>query len=338
MDQLWQAVSIVIPILFVLALGFAAAKAKAFPTGSIGVINELVLDFALPASLFVGTISVSRSTLLKEGGVFLAMLLTLVVGYLAVLAFSLLVLRHKLSEAAIQAIAVTFAAGPFYGPALLDGLFDAKTGPGVSISMIAILLNLIIVPLTTVLLEVDKRRHSELAASTGQGSAASVPAPAAPLGIGRLIGASLFKAVFKTPFVWAPLIALVLVLVGVQMPSVVSSSLSLIGNTTGGVAVFVAGLTLGVNKLAFSGETLLNVALKNVGLPALFFGFAVLLGVSSGAQFEQGLLLAALPTGPMAVLLATRYKRYEREASSTLAFSTVLMIVTVTALVLILGL
>lgn len=323
MAQLWQAVGIVIPILFVLALGFAAAKAKAFPAGSLGALNELVLDFALPASLFVGTVSVSRRTLLHEGGVLLAMLLTLLVGYGAVLALSLLVLRHSLAAAAIQAIAVTFAAGPFYGPALLNGLFAANTGPGVAISMIAILLNLVIVPLTTVLLEIAKSR------STGA---------SAPIGVTRLLGQSLFKAVFKTPFVWAPLIGLMLVLIGVEMPAVVDNSLSLIGNTTGGVAVFVAGLTLGVNRLVFSGETALNVGLKNLALPALFFGVAAMLGIGSGASFEQALLLIALPTGPMAVLLSTRYKVYEREASSTLAFSTIAMIVTIPALILLLGL
>ena len=70
----------------------------------------------------------------------------------------------------------------------------------------------------------------------------------------------------------------------------------------------------------------------------LFFGVAVLLGAASGTAFEQSLLLMALPTGPMAVLLATRYRQYEREASSTLALSTVFMVVSVTGLVLMLGL
>lgn len=344
MGNILQAVAIVTPILFVLALGFAAAKAKAFPSGSIPVLNELVLDFALPASLFVGTVSVSRSTLLSEGTAFLAMLITLLAAYALVLAVSLLLFRHNLSQAAIQAIAVTFAAGPFYGPALLDSLFKASTGPGVAISMIAILLNLVIVPTTTVLLEIDKRRRAVAPAPAADGSGApGTPAPAAAasgpsVGIGRLVGGALFKAVFKTPFVWAPLLAIVLVLVGVDMPDVIDNSLSLIGNTTGGVAVFVAGLTLGVNRLAVKWETVYNVVLKNIGLPALFFGVAVLLGAASGTAFEQSLLLMALPTGPMAVLLATRYRQYEREASSTLALSTVFMVVSVTGLVLMLGL
>jgi len=61
-----QILTIVVPVFFVLLLGYAAGRARAFGSDQVAGINELVLDFALPASLFVGTVSTSRSQLLQQ--------------------------------------------------------------------------------------------------------------------------------------------------------------------------------------------------------------------------------------------------------------------------------
>jgi malonate transporter len=54
--------------------------------------------------------------------------------------------------------------------------------------------------------------------------------------------------------------------------------------------------------------------------PALFFAAAFALGVGR-RPLDEGVLLALLPTAPLAVLLATRHGSYEDEASSTLALT-----------------
>ena len=43
---------------------------------------------------------------------------------------------------------------------------------------------------------------------------------------------------------------------------------------------------------------------------------------------HEGFLLTVLPLGPMGVLLATRYKTYQSEASSTLALTTFSLLLT----------
>ena len=62
-----QILTIIVPIFFVLLLGYAAGRAKEFDSDQVAGINELVLDFALPASLFVGTVSTPRDQLLQQG-------------------------------------------------------------------------------------------------------------------------------------------------------------------------------------------------------------------------------------------------------------------------------
>jgi malonate transporter len=306
--MLLQIVSVIVPVFFVLLLGYAAGRAKAFVSEQVSGINELVLNFALPASLFVGTVSTPRTQLLEQGPLFLALLVSVVGLYIIVFFLGRLLFRHKVGEAALQAITVSFAAGPFFGPAILNGLYGASSA--VAISLISIILNIIVVPTTLVLLKVSQ-------APTPSGKTSS---------LGSLLGPALVDAI-KTPFVWAPLLAIALVLIGVRVPSLVDSALNLIGQTTSGVALFVAGLSIAARKMILNLEVGVNAVLKMVVQPALFLLLALAFNIKQPYGHE-GFLLSTLPSGPMGVLLATQFQTYESEASSTLALTTLSLLIT----------
>ncbi|WP_392561470.1 AEC family transporter [Orbus sturtevantii] len=322
MNHILQAVSVVIPIIFVLCFGFFASRQKAFGTegNPISNINELVLNFALPPALFVGTITVTRSALSADFILFIVLFTSLLVGYLVGFVIAKLLFKRSIIEASIAGLAVSFSAGPFYGPALLGSLYGIQSG--VAVSIISLVINVFIVPLATIMIKLHIAKESKTHSS-----------------VGALVGHSIFDAIFKTPFVWAPLLAFILVFLGLHTPVVVNNSLDLIGKATAGVAVFVAGMTIAENKFKLSGEVLIIALLKNIGLPLLFIAVVMLFKMPSGTVlFNEGILLAALPSGPMIVLLATRYKAYQQQASSILAVSTIGMLITVTALIMILGL
>ncbi len=303
-----QILTIVVPIFFVLLLGYAAGRVKAFDNEQVAGINELVLDFALPASLFVRTVSTSRSQLLQQGSLLLGLLISVVGLYVLVFFLGRLLFHHTLADTALQAIMVSFAAGPFLGPAVLTPVFGASST--IAISLIALILNIVIVPTTLVLLGLSKQS----AQGAKQASA------------GSLLGHALLHAI-TAPFVWAPLVAMALVLVGVSVPSVLNSALTLIGQATSGVALFVAGVTIAARKIIVNLEVGVNVALKMLALPALFLLLALALSIKQPFGHE-GFLLTALPSGPIGVLLATRYQTYQAEASSTLALTTLALLIT----------
>src|ERR1700747_393579 len=304
-----EILNIIFPIFFVLLLGYAAGRANQFDNHQVAGINELVLKFALPASLFVGTVGVSRTQLLQETPLLVAMLVSLVGVYIVVFLIGKVLFRHTVRVAALQAVAVSFTAGPFFGPAVLSPIFGASSA--VAISMIALILNIVIVPATLVLLGISVQ------------PAGSATKPSA----GALLGSALVNAI-KAPFVWVPLVAFALVLAGVSVPSVVDSGLGLIGHATSGVALFVAGITIAASKIVFNLEVGVNAVLKMVVLPAFCGVLAALLSVKAPLSYE-GLLLTALPSGPIGILLATRYKIYESEASSTVAVTMIMMVLTI---------
>jgi hypothetical protein len=304
-----EILNIVFPIFFVLLLGYAAGRTNQFDSHQVAGINELVLNFAVPASLFVGTVGVSRTQLLRETRLLMAMLVSLVGMYIVVFLLGKILFRHTVGGAALQAIAVSFTAGPFFGPAVLIPIYG--TSSAVAISMIALILNIVIVPATLVLLGI-----SLPPAESG------IKSPAV-----ALLGSALVRAI-KAPFVWVPLVAFALVLAGVNMPAVVDSALGLIGHATSGVALFVAGITIATSKITLNLEVGVNAVLKMVVLPVFCFSLAALFSVKAPFS-DEGLLLTALPSGPIGILLATRYKTYEAEASSTMAVTMILIVPTI---------
>ncbi len=305
--MLIQIISVLVPVFFVLALGYAAGRVKAFDSDQVTGISDLVMDFALPASLFVGTVRTSRTQLLQEGPFFLAVLISYCGLYLVALLVGRFVFRHRLGDAALLAMAITTPGAPFFGTAILSSLYGASSA--ISIGGLAIMTNVLVVPITLILLE-----FSQQSEQTGK-----------KLALGPLIGRSALSA-FKAPVVWAPLLAVILVLVGVSVPQLIDSMLNLIGATTSGVALFVAGLSVAARKFSFNLEIGYNIAVKMILQPMFFFVLAALF-ILKPPYSHEGFIMMAFPTAVVSIIFATRYKRQEAEVSSTLALTTLLMLI-----------
>ena len=71
------------PVFFVLLLGYAAGKFHIVDNHHVDGFNALVMDFALPASLFAATASASRSQMIEQAPLFLVFGLTMLILYAA---------------------------------------------------------------------------------------------------------------------------------------------------------------------------------------------------------------------------------------------------------------
>jgi malonate transporter len=131
----------------------------------------------------------------------------------------------------------------------------------------------------------------------------------------------------KAPMVWAPLIAIALVLAGVPVSPIVTSTLGLIGAASSGAALFVAGAAIAAHKVRINAEIFTNIALKMLAQPALYVVLAMIFRIIQ-PYANEGFLLALLPSGPIGLQLAVRYKTYVSEAGSTLALTTIALVVT----------
>ncbi len=302
------ALTVLLPVFFVLGLGYFAGRAKKFDADQVAGLNELVLDYAFPAMMFVATVKTPRDELLSEGSYALALLVAFVGLFLAVVLVSTRLLRHSLGEATLQANLASFPSVGFFGPPIFQGLF----GPSslVSIAFASTLSAVTMIPLTLVLLEIHHQRTTR-----GEGQRVS-----------SLIVQSLANTL-KKPMVWAPLIGVALVLAGARVPPLIDNMLMLIGSSTSGASIFLAGLIIAAYEIRLNGEVIANALVKMVAQPLLMVLLVAALKVGSPLAGE-GIVICAIPTAVFAPLLAPRYRIYEVESSSTLMATALLMIVT----------
>jgi predicted permease len=273
-------------ILFVLALGYFAGRREVFTQDQAAGFNKLVLDFCLPAVLFVSIVKSTRDELLSDGTLLYLSLGVLVGWYAAAFLVARLVFRRNSREAGIAGLSAAAPTVGFLGMAVLSPLYGGAAA--LSVAIMALVVNVVQVPLGMFFV-----------ASTGTKPGAAV------------------LTAMKEPVVLAPLIAVALVLAGIRVPELLLPPFALIGHANSGLAVFAAGVVLSVHKAEFSREVFWNAGVKMVLIPATMLAAALACGIT-GDKLQQIVLLSALPPAFTGVVVAGRFQTYVSPASSTL--------------------
>ncbi len=313
--------SVLLPVLFVILLGYWAGRSHRFDTDQVKGINALVLDFAFPALMFVGISSTTRREMLAEVPFLLSLFIGFAGFYVAALLVGRRLLGHSLGAAALLACSVSFPSVAFMGIPIFEDLFG--NGSLLSVSAANALGILIVVPATVVLLEIDEHR-AKLAGTS-----------AAPPGDDGVIKSALMSS-FQKPVVWAPILAFLLVLVDLRVPVELESMFKLIGATTSGVALFASGLVSAAFKIKIDLEIVGNVVAKMILQPLCTAAIVLIVGVSAPLSHEA-ILICAIPTAVFPSLLAPRYDVYVSECASTLILTTLVMVATFPLALMLLG-
>jgi malonate transporter and related proteins len=124
----------------------------------------------------------------------------------------------------------------------------------------------------------------------------------------------------------------VLVLFDVSIPSLFGHGLSLLGQASGGVALFASGIMPAAYKIKIDRVVLMLVALKNVIQPTLVLGGLLWLGYGAPIRAEA-VLTSAIPTMPIVIVLAVQYHVFESRSSSALFLSVIGSIFTMAAFI-----
>lgn len=304
-------ITALLPIVVTLMLGFFAGWERSFSQQQATVLNRMVMLYALPLLLFAGILATPLAEISRNVPLFVWTTVGMVDGLVLVFVVSLL-FRSSAKLAALRAIAIAGPAVPFIGTPVLGVLYPSDAD--LAIAAGSLLMNLVQVPLALIFL-------------VGGDGAEGAPRKSAL----ATAGASIVKAV-RQPVVWAPVLAFVLLLLGFDMPKVLKGSFILLGQSTGGVALFAVGVVLFSQKVSVSLPVVINVLCKNVLLPGLILAAMILLAVPAA---ERGLVAVtlAIPTASIAVIFAVEYKCGEQEMASTLFWSTILSVLSMGAFI-----
>lgn len=292
-------VSDLIPIFVVMILGYVSGKKNIFAEDQAQVFNKLVLDFALPAALFVSIVRADRAILFENAT------LTIIsfVGLVALFMLSYFTMqwffKRTKAEAAICALIAGSPTIGFLGYAILDPLYGTGVETGLVIAIVAIVVNAVTIPIGLYLLNAG-----------GGGDKTNGGAPK---------GNALISA-FKEPVVWAPVLAVALVLIGLKVPAEFDPTFKLLAQANSSVAVFAAGLTLAAYKIEFDWEVAYNTAFKLILMPGVFLIAGWACGLSS-IVLQMLVLSVALPPAFSGIIISSRFQVYTRTGTSSLAVS-----------------
>lgn len=306
-------VGALLPVFFVLALGYVAGKGNSFDADQAAGLSKLAVTFALPATLFVSMTDIQRDLLLQQGRLVLALILAHA-GLFVVAWFFLNRLKpFRGTPAILYALMLSTSATPVFGLAVLEPILGASSAGAVGLVALAINLT---VPPAVVLLEMDAAaKHRESAKNSSQPSAV-------------LTG---LRAGLKSPLLWAPILGIAVVLAKVHLPALVASCFELIGSATSGVAVFAVGLILAAHAVCLSRGVLVGSLARVTVQSAILFALLQLLHVVSPFARES-LVCCSFPLATVVVLFAAKYKSSQSETASMLLISTLALAITVPAM------
>lgn len=297
-----------VPIFVIMILGYVSGKKGEFNAANARSLNQFVLNYALPAGLFVSIVKADRATLFSDIRLSLVSLGVIVGCYFWSYFSCLKFFKHSKAEASIAGLVGGAPTIGYLGFAVLEPIYGTSATVGLVVAVVAIVVNAVTIPLALCLLNPGR-----------QSAAAAGNPPVKPSN-------ALLNAL-KEPVCWSPILAVLIVLTGFRFPGSLDPVFNLIANANAGVAVFAAGITLSTNKFEFNAEVLYNSFVKLIFMPAAMLAIGLLTGMN-GEKLQMLVLCGALPPVFSGIIIGSRFQTYVQTGTSSLAVSTFLFMAT----------
>ena len=297
----------IVPIIVVMLAGYIAGKKGAFSGDDAKKFNKVVLDFALPAALFVSIVQASREDLARDIKLTLVSLIGIMACFMAVyFIFKYCFKKNTGADAAVSALISGSPTIGFLGFAVLEPIFGTTPSVALVVAIVGIVDNAVGIPVGLSLMNASLEKQHP--GSTKKESA--------------------WKPVLhalEQPVAWAPILAVVWVLVGIPWPKYLSPSFDLIAKANASMAVFSAGITLSAIKFTINWQAVLGSIMKMVVMPAVLLIFGLLVHMDP-FNLKMLVVAGALPPAFSGIIIADEYNVYTATGTSSLTLSVILFI------------
>lgn len=282
-----------------MSAGFISGKRGIFSADDAKKFNKVVLDYALPAALFVSIVQASREDLAKD----LKLTLVSLIGIMGCFMLVYFIFKYcfKKNTGADAAVSALISGSPtigFLGFAVLEPIFGTTPAVALVVAIVGIVANAVGIPVGLSLMNTSLEKQQP--GSTKKDSA--------------------WKPVLhalKQPVAWAPILAVVLVMCGLQWPDWLSPSFNLIAKANASMAVFSAGITLSAIKFTFNWQVVLGSIMKMVIMPLVILILGLLVGMDA-FNLKMLVVSAALPPAFSGIIIADEYNTYVATGTSSL--------------------
>lgn len=297
----------IVPIIVVMLAGYISGKRGAFTGADAKKFNKVVLDYALPAALFVSIVQASRADLVKD--LKLTIISTVGIMFCFMVVYYVFKYCFKKNTGADAAVSALISGSPtigFLGFAVLEPIFGTSPSVALVVAIVGIVVNAIGIPVGLSLMNASLEKQQP--GSTQKESA--------------------WKPVLHAlaqPVAWAPILAVVWVVVGIPWPKELSPSFNLIAKANASMAVFSAGITLSAIKIAINWQAVLGSILKMIFMPAVVLILGLLFHMDP-LNLKMLVVACALPPAFSGIIIADEYDTYVATGTSSLTLSVILFI------------
>jgi malonate transporter len=298
-------VETILSLFILIGLGYIG-KRTVLAEQSLVPLNTFVYYFAVPALLFNSVYKLSLESLFQPLYLLAFLAAVALTALVAVLGCKFLFKEDNKETLVIRGLNATFSNYAYMGIPMVFGLLgEAAYGAMISIILLG---NVFQIGGTQFLIE-SQRQDGK--------------------GIKQFL-AILDKSLIRSPIFLATFFGVLASAIELKLPVVLSSSLDLLAPATVPVALFCLGASLEFKTLKQSkSELIWLVVVKLLIHPLITLGIFTAAGLDDQNWFLAAVLLAALPTGALAHVMALRYDIKEKETSLTVVLSTLAALVSV---------
>ncbi|WP_286531325.1 AEC family transporter [Duncaniella freteri] len=296
----------IVPIIVVMLAGFISGKKGIFTGDDAKKFNKVVLDYALPAALFVSIVQASREMLAADLKLSLIALFGIMGCFMIVYFVFLMFKKNTGADAAVSALISGSPTIGFLGFAVLEPIFGTTPAVALVVAIVGIVVNAVGIPVGLSLMTASLEQQNP-----GSSKKESAWAP--------VIHA------LEQPVAWAPILAVIWVLVGIPWPAWLSPSFDLIKGANASMAVFSAGITLSAIKIQINWQAILGSIMKMVLMPAVILILGLIFHMDV-LNLKMLVVAAALPPAFSGIIIADEYDQYVATGTTSLTLSVILFI------------
>ena len=314
----------IVPIIVVMLVGYIAGKRGAFTGQDSKKFNKVVLVYALPAALFVSIVDASREMLVKDIKLSIISLVVIMFCFMTVyFIYKWCFKKNPPGSAAVMALISGSPTIGFLGFAVLEPIFGTTPYVALVVAIVGIVVNAVGIPVGLSLLNAAKEKEAAQLAAQGNATAAtgSGGTPVKPV-----VHESFWKPVLHAlaqPVAWAPILAVIWVVIGIPWPKWASPSFDLIKGANASMAVFSAGVTLSSVKITINWQAILGSILKLIMMPALLLIVGIIFKMDP-LNLKMLVVAGVLPPAFSGIIIADERDTYVATGTSSLALSVIL--------------
>ncbi len=294
-----------VPMFVGLFLGIWGGRQGWMDRVNVRNLIALVMNIAIPCAMFSIIMRSSRAVLQEQMKTAVAIALTFGILYVLCFFWARRRWRMDIPDAAVLALTIGFPNCAAIALSLLPGVFTASSAVPAAISIAVG--SVTVSPITLALLELAKdNKNPKVSASA------------------LLLGA--FRA-FRKPVVWAPVLALIFVFLGILLPGYVAATLKTLGDASSGSALLLTGLIISAQAFRLNLPVVITAFAKVILQPLIAIGICVLLRMTP-EQIREIALIGAIPGGFFGLVFGESFHATPESASSSLVASYVLSVIT----------